>query len=44
LQQKLKELLARLDALLKAAETEGLETFSRAMSAAGKEINDALKK
>jgi hypothetical protein len=44
LQNRLKEPLARLDAVFKAAETADLVTLTKAMSAARDEINAALKK
>ncbi|MCE9532754.1 MAG: hypothetical protein K8T89_16780 [Planctomycetes bacterium] len=44
LQEKLKEPLARLDDVFKAAETERLDDLTKAMLAASKEINAALKK
>lgn len=42
--EKLKDPLSRLDAVFKAAETERLEELTKAMLAASKEINEALKK
>lgn len=44
LQAKLKEPLARMDAVFAAAENERLEELTKAMLVASKEINEALKK
>jgi hypothetical protein len=44
LREKLKEPLARLDLVFKAAESERLDELTKAMLAASKEINEALKK
>lgn len=43
-QDRLREPLARIDAVFQAAETGRLEELTKAMLAASKEINDALKK
>lgn len=44
LQDKLKEPLARMDAVFKTAESGKLEELTKAMLAASKEINEALKR
>lgn len=44
LQERLKGPLGRMDAVFQAAETGQLDNLTRAMAAASKEINEALKK
>jgi hypothetical protein len=44
IQERLRGPLSRLDAVFQAAETEKLGELTKAMSAAGKEITEALKK
>ena len=44
LQDKLRGPIERIDALFEAADTGVIDNLTKAMTAASKEINDALKK